>query len=166
MITLTKPIQREFDYKLSANRPLLPVKAAMALLNQTEKQIANLIELGLLLWAFDISRANAEHRREVRILQVSLVDYHRGVLPQEGWRDLRKEPASKSEWNDVVKLILPNYDLRCSELARRFFCSSTHILQLLEDGSLQPVPMPGRKAKESPKVMRASVVEFLRRRIV
>jgi hypothetical protein len=166
MTTLAKPVQREFDLRLSANRPLYPVKAVMALLDRDEKQIAALIEMGLLLWAFDISRASAEHRREIRILRKSVVDYATGVLPQQGWRDLRKDPVSKTEWNEVIKLILPSRDVRCSELARKFFCSTTHILYLLEDGSLQPAPMPFRKAKESPIVMRASVVEFLRRRIV
>jgi hypothetical protein len=156
-----KPIQREFDLKLPSNRPLLPMKAAICFLDRDEKQIMNLIDLGLLMWAFDIRRRDSVERREVRIWRKSLIDYAQGIVPQDGWRNLRAQPNTKDEWNEVVKGILPGKaTLRGYEIARVFTCSKMHVIRLADDGDLVR-SQPATKPKESPYIKRESIVTFL-----
>lgn len=156
------PIQRQMDLRLRIRCPLVCVKTAKDVLKRTEEEIEMLVENGFLLWAFDIARLHAKYRRELRILRKSIEDYENGVLPQEGWRDLRAEPATKKEWQDCLKEIIPaQRAYRAWELAQIFNCSKTHINSLVDDGTLVEA-QPRRHKKESPLITRASIVDFLK----
>jgi hypothetical protein len=56
--------------------------------------------------------------------------------------------------------------VRATELAWRFCCSKDLIARLIAQGEITAGRDARRKAKESPKILYASVTEFLKRRLL
>ena len=88
-----------------------------------------------------------------RILSLSLVDLAFGISTQ---------PNAEG---DAIKYILPgsHSEISCSIVARAFNTGSTHVHNLVRGGCLA-VARPGRFAKDSPALSRASAVAFLEAR--
>jgi hypothetical protein len=156
------PVPRPFDFGFTASRPLVPLPAVLMFLNKRSPQVLALIEEGKLRWAFDIRTAGAA-TREIRVLRQSLFEYTRLCVPDENL-----DESDEREFAGVVDLILPadkpdGLALRGTEVARCFSCTPQHVLNLVREKSLRAVDAP-RKAHVSPPIVRASVVEFLKKR--
>ena len=140
--------------RIPATRPLVPIEAAMVLLDRDEDEILHAVESGALGWAWDIATPGAE-RREVRIWRDSLLALIAG----------EREPAR--EWGHVQAMVLPPGDIKTPALCRLFSCGSTHV-HALARAALHVVRGPD--APSGPRaysvISRASVSEFLRSRRV
>lgn len=157
--------QRQFDLRLSAARPLVPIEAVVVLADRDEDDILNLIELGLLPFAWNIASPGAE-RREIRIWHQCVVDYLRS--------DYRKITSGQTTLAAAIHAILPRptitpigrkrfETIRGTEVARRFCCSQWLVAHLITTGELQVLDM-AIGPKTSPYILHASVVDFLTRR--
>jgi hypothetical protein len=139
--------------KVFRSRPLVHLKAAMLLLDQTEDGIISLLEDGTLEWAFDLKRKSS--RRGYLVIAACSIDRLLTGAP---------EPATLDE---VIQLAVPPRDFfRVVELKHRWGVSSGHLTGLIEDGFLK-VQRPACYSTASPYVTGASVKAFLagRRRI-
>ena len=149
------PLQRHFDLHLPTGRPLVPMEAAMVLVNRDADDVLNLIACAKIEWAFDI-RTEKSERREVRILGDSLMRYLGG---ENGTRDV-------DNWDYVVNLVLPGPSeifIKSKNLARRFGCESQHMINLIREQTIEAAMYPAG-GKQSPVVTRESVVRFLKAR--
>ena len=151
-------VQRAFDLRIPTGRPLFNLGAAMGILDRSEDDILNLIEVGLLRWAFDI-RGLGARCAEWRIWRQSIVDYANSPVIPERRRD------------QVIASILPKpcrTEIGRMQLARALNCSHTHVCQLIDAGELVAVPGSGRAMRSGgiygQLVTRASVEAFLCRR--
>ncbi len=160
---MLKTAQPEFDLQLPAGRPLIPIEAVMVLADRDEDDVLNLIDIGMLRWAFDIATPGTD-RRELRIFRESLIDYLRGDTAAMG----RKNQTETVE--GIIARILPRPSIvngygtiRGTELQRRFSCCQGHVNNLIKTGelSLAPIVTP---QKVSPFVLHFSAAAFLRSR--
>lgn len=167
-VTSVTPVQRAFDLGLATGRPMFSFNAAMGLLDRDEKDVENLIEFGLLQFAFDISSPSAD-KKEIRILTESLRAYRRGdhLNKPTGLESRDSEiPSLDSVLNSLWKHKRPK--LRGSEVYRALNCSSKHFLDLGREGCFgQDIELATKTAsgqKISPFVSRAAVIDFLKSR--
>lgn len=110
---------------LPSSRPLIPIEAAMVILDRNEDEVLAAVESGALAWAWDIRRAGSE-RREIRIWRDSILDVIGGTQNQKG------APT-------VYAGMIPPRPIRTPELQRAWSCSSSHLSHLIEDGLLRTV---------------------------
>ncbi len=166
------PVPRPFDFGFTARCPLVPLPAVMLFLNQKQRAVVALIETGQLRWAFDIRSASAAIR-EIRVLRDSLFEYTR-LRPREHFHE-----SDRHEFADIIETILPEPKDKRSrrapvsaaapepvvtgiEVAQCLSCSPGHVRKLLRDNLLRA---PGRhEPGDAVLVLRASVIEFLRKR--
>jgi hypothetical protein len=166
------PVPRPFDFGFTARCPLVPLPAVMLFLNQKQRAIVALIEAGQLRWAFDIRSASAA-TREIRVLRDSLFEYIR-LRPREHYHE-----SDRHEFAEIIQAILPEPKEKRPrrapastdapepvvtgiEVAQCFSCSTGHARKLLRDNLLRA---PGRhEPGDAVLVLRASVIEFLRKR--
>lgn len=141
---------------LPTERPLIPVEAAMVLLDRDEDEVLGAVESGTLAWAWDIRREGAD-RRELRIWRDSLLELLSGT-----------RGTAKMEAGQVLASMLPPRPIRTTELQRFWSCSSTHVTHLLEDGQLTAVA--AREAGSGPnsftRIELSSIRTFLTARRV
>lgn len=123
----------------------------MVLLDQDEDDIVQMIEKGVLSWAFDIRAPKAE-RRELRVWRESLLE----VM---GYPASACAPAS----DEAMATILPGRDLRSPEVQRLFSCSQYHVQTLLGAGCFEAASP--RLAETGPnaftRIRRESIAAFL-----
>lgn len=141
--------------QIPAARPLVPVEAAMVILDRDEDEILHAVETGSLGWAWDIATPGAA-RMELRIWRESIQALSSAQVD---------EPI---EAEAVIARILPPTDLRSPQVQRIFSCSSTHIHALIDAGTFDVVTPPA--AESGPRsysvLSRDSVARFLRSRRV
>lgn len=140
---------------IAAARPLVPIEAAIVILDRNEDEILHAIEDGSMGWAWDIA-APGVARREIRIWRESLA-----ALTARR----REEPLTMDE---VLARILPPSDIRSPQLQRVLSCSQTHLSHLIESGMFEVLVEP--RAASGPNswtlLSRDSVARFLRSRRV
>lgn len=145
-------MQLALPLSLPASRPLIPVEAAVVLLDRSEEEISAGIESGALSIAWDIG-ASSVRRSEVRIYRESLLAVLQGV------------PAPDPD-QPIEERMFPGRDLRSTELRRWWSCSNNLIADLITGGYLR-VAKPAA-APSGPNAYclldRASVLGFLRDR--
>jgi hypothetical protein len=164
-MTTTAPIQTKLaplDREARAPKPLLSINAAAAFIgsNHDGDDVLELIDLGLIAWAWNIGSKKAE-RREVRVLLASVQFYARtggkGIAPE-------------FSWEQVLGMVLPDGGgkpvYENARLMRRWSASSELGLDLLWEKCLRVAPGCewGRGRNGSPLFTRESVVEFLKSR--
>ena len=159
--------QFNFDLRISARRPLVPIEAVMVLADQDEDDVLNLVERGLIRYAWNIATPGAE-RREIRVWRDSLIEYLRnGEDANSAIGDRRSAISGKEKpLRTIIESFLPKPSLinncktiRGVEVARRLSCGPSHITNLLDAGQLR-IAFPAA-IKVSPYIDHESLVEFL-----
>ena len=75
--------------KRPRGRMMMPLRGAMAVLEKTEAEMWRLIDLGKLLWCFDVStEPRYAHKRELRILPDAIADYAHGRTCSLKWEEV------------------------------------------------------------------------------
>jgi hypothetical protein len=139
-------------------RPLLRVQTVQDCLAKTRDEVNAMIESGELPFAFDLS-AKPATRKELRIFTLC-------VAEKTGW----KNPAGQTknyQLSEVIRAILPQRDVRSTELRNLFACSCDHIYQLADNLKVTRKPAATGGPNSYTVFHRASVETFLaQRRIV
>jgi len=148
--------QLSFDLRLPAGRPLVPIEAVMVLIDRDEDDILNLVELGKLRWAFDISSPGTK-RRELRIHRESVLEY------LSSSHEATKDTNLISGILPKPTLVQAHATIRGTELGRRFSCCQWLVANLIDTGELSLAPIPVT-CKVSPFIDHASALAFLLRR--
>lgn len=137
-------------------RPTLHLSAAVGLLDRDEGEVIELIELGSIQWAWNVSGDNKRHR-EVRLLAASVCDFSQG----------RKVDRT---FEQVLGLLFKHHrpTLRASEVRRALCCSSRHVLSLIRGGCFGAAARAGFRRqvgqRVSPSLPREAVVAWLEKR--
>lgn len=166
--TLPAPALQPELIRLAKTRPLWPVKAAMCYLEMDEDEIIERVESQEFQFAFDLGSLDTT-ARDVRIFRGSIEYFALHAL--HGHVALHAREAA-ADLPDVITAILPGFQwhidgkiltktIRARELADAFVCSSKHILDLINEGSLHSLTDPRRGRNGSPRVTEASAREFL-----
>lgn len=161
-MTTTASTQRQFDLRLPTGRPLVPVSACMVVLDRNEDDVLMLIDEGHLTVAFDIASRRAA-RREIRVWRESILLYAANDYAAMA-RATDALAADLAPALDAILAPRAMEHIRARELADRFTCSSTHVLQLVEEGSITGPAPKGRGPNSSPRIVRNSVAAFLQSR--
>lgn len=151
---------------LACKRPLISLHTAADVLDKSHQQVLDLIEDGALLFAWDFGTGHS-HRKAVRILAQSLIDYQRG-------QSASSLPA-REQFAHAVSLIFPMSamirpgavaKLRAHSIAFQFGIKSDHFLELVDSGLLRVAASSPRRRGPggSPYIEFSSVVEFLKKR--
>jgi hypothetical protein len=162
--------QRRFHFpELETAAPLLPLSVVMALTKKNEDDALWLVTDGLIQWAFHIESPDATRRQEIRVLRDSLLHYLQGDYAHLASSDDLSRNLNRSlNLTQVLPTILPPLKrdyVRGRELARRWSCSPTHIITLLQKGALTQWPGQTHRApKETPMITRQSAADFLKAR--
>lgn len=145
------PYQRQTMFDLPAGRVLLPVKVVMAALDRDQEGVMSLIDRRLLPWGFDL-RCKGQ--------KVFLAVWTQGL------KDYLSPRTQKARsWEEAAASIIPMQPT-VGSLARAWTIDRGHLCHLAEDGEIKIDPrfkvQTGRG--HSTRLLRDSVVEFLRRR--
>ena len=157
----TQAIQRRLPLTVKLHCPMMDIRAVRGTLRDLdEDDILELISAKALRWAFDL-RSNQANRAEVRVFAPCVEEYQ----SKADSRELKAE-REFSTIDQVIDWIFPfkRPALKATELKRQWNTGSTHIHNLIRDGLLQAVPGTGDKVNQTPTVLRASAVEFLKAR--
>lgn len=142
-------------------RPTMTVDSAKGILDCTEDDIVELVEVQLALIAWNIAAPGAE-RRELRILTRSVSEYLRDNPDRNPCYHSTLCPA------EAVSLVLPSDKPAFTgvEIQRSLNCGSTHVITLVESRALRLVPGTNyqRGPGGSPRIARESFIEFLKGR--
>lgn len=151
----TAPLQPYLSFDLPVSRPLIPLEAAMVMLDRDEDQVLYLIEAGGLTFAWDIRSQDAE-RREVRV-----------------WRDcirahVNGDPQPELPEDQVINSFLPHTaEVRSTQLRRIFTASQGHVQNLINQGLVCGLNEACTGPNGYVRVERGSIINFLRsRRII
>lgn len=137
--------------ELPATRPLLKLSSCEDFFDRDYDTLILDVENRILCFAWDIASPGTT-RREVRLWRgAALAFYH-------------DRPVPKVSEDDVYKLILPNRDLRSTELERIFSCTHQHIYSLADLLSITRPPVQADGPNSFTVFSRASIVTFLRAR--
>ena len=150
------------ERSLPETRPLVSLKTVMDLLGCDEDRAKYLYESPWLRFAFNLGDVSSK-RMEVRIYRGSLMEYAR----RASVGDYSFVPSDKNEGlADVIRDCLPQGQCRLTAagLHGLWGISSTHLHDLISAGAMAIVPGQELKAKQSPLLVRSSVVEFLKSR--
>jgi hypothetical protein len=138
-------------------RTLVPIEAAMVLLDRQQEAVLDLIESGKLAPAWNIAIC-PNGQREIRVWRDSLLAL-KGMAPVE-----------KLSLDAVIARVLPlrmpgvKQPIRGVELAMRF-CSTRHtVARLLRAGELKSAGK--RTGRDSHLIVFESVVNFLKKRVL
>jgi hypothetical protein len=134
--------------------PMLTISGLVSVLDSTIDQIRDLIEIGELLWCFDLSLVpERAKKKELRVLSKCAEDFRAGRV-------------CKLEWNDVARLVTPHDGqiLTGVELQRSLNVSSSHLIALIRRKFLNCISPPRRGPGGSPRVTTASFLAFLKAR--
>ncbi len=143
--------QLQFQVELPRTKPTLPSESCADFFDREHDVLVLDVENQVIKFAWDIATPGAG-RREIRIYAPS------------AWAFYFQQPMPKISEEDVYRLILPNRDLRSTELKRILACSSDHI------HNLKPLFVTTREPRQEDGpnsfsvFSRASLVDFLRSR--
>jgi hypothetical protein len=104
------------------SRPLWSARSAAAFLDLKYSQVMAKIQSGELLWAFNIGLGR---HAEVRIFSACVVELKLGEIAKIG-------PTRKLYLKRVIDLILPQRDVRSTELKRLLSIEQQHVYRLAE----------------------------------
>ncbi|MGP8197982.1 MAG: hypothetical protein ACLQU4_00590 [Limisphaerales bacterium] len=146
--------------QIAPNRTFLPLIFVQVALGIDADKAAVMVEDGQLHPAFNIARAGSG-RRDIRVCRQTLLAFK----PGQHW--------AKVNLDDAIAAAMPsclayakNPTIRAVELCARLSCNRVHIANLIEDGEL----LESRKASIGPGccpiLFYASVVDFLKRRVL
>jgi len=148
--------RRRLCTRLPFRRPLVDVNAAKAVTGFDDERLLQEIEVGRILWAFNLGTGARNH---VAILANSLASF------------LRPELAQPESVEAVADLVLPAYsrvsgNVRATELQFAFNLASDQVMKLMRAGLLVESHRSKRYQGRggSALITRASVVQFLKAR--
>lgn len=158
-----KSVQLRFDAierQIKSWAPLVTLDAVRALFRRSEDDAKFLYEAGYLQFAFNLADKDAT-RAEVRIFNGSIEKYLVGDLEH-----LKARGSDAAELDAAVRACLPQGRgaIKLSALTKLWTISSTHLHDLCSANEMALVPGQTLKRKETPLIVRASVMEFLKRR--
>lgn len=138
---------------VQAGNPLFDVHGVRSVLGLHEDEVLAAVYDGRLGWAWDI-QTHESTRMYPRILPSSVAAFQAGDF-SHGLRVL----------DEVIPEVIPHgrETLTAVEWAWRFNCGADHVANLIREGSLEVRPGP-RRANESPRILRDSILRFLRTR--
>ena len=149
---------------LGARRMLIPLEVAMVALDTDEDGVAAMAEDGTLWPCWNLAA------RKIHVWRKCLEgnDIPRGSLDRIIAEALPRPVQNREELDWLFGKDAPGPPpvVRATELAWRFCCSKDLIARLIAQGEITAGRDARRKAKESPKILYASVTEFLKRRLL
>jgi len=132
-------------------RPLIKLSSCVDFFDRDYDTLIIDVENQQLRFAWDIAAPGAT-RREVRVWRGSAMAF------------CQNQPVPKISEEEVYKLILPNRDIRSTELGRILSCGHNHIFQLASVFEVIRGPVQIKGPTSFTVFARASIVEFLRKR--
>ena len=148
--------QRLLNLSIPDSRPLVPIEAAMVLLDLHYESLIGAIESGDLAWAWDIKARDCA-RSEVRIWRGSVMDALAGI---------KSAPVEESTVLDGL-FGHSRPEIKSTELQRLFSCSHNHVYQLIGEGSLTCTSPATRGVNGFARLSRDGIKQYLRtRRII
>lgn len=153
--------QLQLPVELPRTKPTLALDSCADFFDREYDTLLADVENRVIKFAWDIASRNAEtlkpetlkeKRREIRIYAPS------------AWAFCYGRPMPAMSEDDVYKLILPNRDLRSTELKRILACSHQHIHELKENFITTREPSQADGPNSFTVFSRESVVNFLRAR--
>jgi hypothetical protein len=138
-------------------RPLLRVETVQDCLGKSRDEVDAMIQDGSLAYAFDISTKPGT-RTEPRIFTLC-------VAEKTGWRNPSGQ-TKNYQLAEVVGMILPQRDVRSTELRNLFACSCDHIYQLANNFKVTRKPAATGGPNSYTVFSRASIETFLTRRVI
>jgi hypothetical protein len=148
---------------------LLPVATVSSLLQLSAEEVTPLLGYGL-EFAFDLRRPKARHKMPI-VFRGSVLAYRNGYRPNTG-RDAgisASAEAARLQWvlDSILSLDAHRLSIRATDLKKLLgYCDRKHVIRLMRDGMLRAdlTHIVGRGAAQSPWILRASVMGFLRSR--
>ena len=104
--------------------PLMRPETVQDCLGKSREQVNAMIDSGELPFAFDLS-ANPKARKEPRIFSLC-------VAEKTGWKNEGGQ-TKNYQLPEVIGMILPNRDVRSTDLKRILACSSEHVYNLAKE---------------------------------
>ncbi len=136
---------------LPRTKPTLALESCADFFDRDYDTLKLDVENGIIKFAWDIAAAGAA-RREIRIYAPS------------AWAFCYQKPMPAIGEDEVYKLILPNRDLRSTELKRIFACSHQHVHELKDHFDVTREPRQADGPNSFSVFSRASIEKFLRSR--
>jgi hypothetical protein len=130
--------------------PTVSPDGAAMILGCRRDQVLDYVEDGSLQNVFNLAASPVSHRRFIRVLARSVLDFKAGV--KSGLSDAA-----------VLALIFPELRQRFSttEIAWAWACDSGHVHNLIRCGLIKAVPGTGDSVNKSPMIPRPSLTDFL-----
>ena len=132
-------------------RPLIKLSSCVDFFDRDYDTLIIDVENQQLRFAWDIAAPGAT-RREVRVWRGSAMAF------------CQNQPVPKISEEEVYKLILPNRDIRSTELERIFSCKHQLIYQLSDLLEIVRGPTQAKGPMSYTIFSRPSILEFLRKR--
>ena len=130
---------------------MLPLEACAAFFDRDYDTLAVDVENQVIKFAWDIATEGAD-RREIRIYAPS------------AWAFCYQRPMPSLSEEEVYKAILPNRDIRSTELERILACSHNHVHEIKRHFVLIRGPMQADGPNSFSVFSRESIVTFLKSR--
>ena len=143
--------QLQLQVELPRTKPTLALESCADFFDREHDVLVKDVENQVIKFTWDIAAPGAA-RREIRIYAPS------------AWAFCYQQPMPKLSEDDVYKLILPNRDLRSTELQRIFACSHQHVYELKENFIVVREPLQADGPNSFTVFSRASIVAFLKSR--
>lgn len=151
-ITLTA-----FITAVMKRRPLWKVRTVEDFFNLSRAQVLAKIDNGEIFWAFNIGQGR---KSDLRVLSWCVMEDPKNPFPEIGATRNLKLP-------EVINLILPQRDVRSTELQRRFSCGPKQIYTIAKGNfKITQKPLQADGPNSYTIFSRASVERFLIRRRV
>jgi hypothetical protein len=132
-------------------RPLIKLSSCVDFFDRDYDTLIIDVENQQLRFAWDIAAPGAT-RREVRVWRGSAMAF------------CQNQPVPKISEEEVYKLILPNRDIRSTELEKIFSCGHNHIAVLSPSFEVVREKTQATGPKSFTLFSRPSILEFLRKR--
>lgn len=143
--------QLQFQVELPRTKPTLKLESCADFFDREYDVLAKDVENQVIKFTWDIATPGAS-RREIRIYAPS------------AWAFCYQQPMPKLSEDDVYRLILPNRDIRSTELERIIACEHKHIYNLKPLLTVMREPRQEDGPNSYTVFSRASIVDFLRSR--
>lgn len=143
--------QLELPVKLPRTKPTLALDSCADFFDRDYDTLLIDVENQVIRFAWDIAAPGAD-RREIRI------------WAESAWAFCYQQPMPALGEDEVLRLLLPNRDLRSTELERILACSHQHIYALLPLLTVVRGPLQADGPNSFALLARDSIVKFLKAR--